>query len=51
MTSGTKMIYLDTSVIVNSFFTHERGTGSSNRLMGKIKDGEIHCMHFRVYNS
>jgi len=36
-----KRIYLDTSVIVNSFFANEVGTESSKKLMEKIKDGEF----------
>jgi len=41
MTSGGKMIYIDTSVIVNSFFTDEKGTESSKKLMEKIRDGKF----------
>ncbi|ODS42839.1 MAG: hypothetical protein MSIBF_06095 [Candidatus Altiarchaeales archaeon IMC4] len=34
------MIYLDTSVIVNSFFTHESKAEQSKKLMEKIRDGK-----------
>ena len=33
------MIYLDTSVIVNSFFTGEKGSESSRELMKRIREG------------
>lgn len=33
------MIYVDTSVIVNSFFTREKNSENSKELMKKIKEG------------
>ena len=39
MTHEVKMIYIDTSVIVNSFFTKEKGGENSKKLMKSIRDG------------
>jgi predicted nucleic acid-binding protein len=34
------MIYIDTSVIINSFFTTEKNSRNSKELMRRIKEGE-----------
>lgn len=36
---SNRMIYIDTSVIVNSFFTKEEGSENSRELMKKIREG------------
>ncbi len=41
MISESKMIYADTNVIVNSFFSEEKGAEISKILMKKIASGEF----------
>lgn len=38
MMSGDSMIYIDTSVIINSFFSNEAGSENSKEIMRMIKD-------------
>ncbi len=37
MMSGDRMIYIDTSVIINSFFSNEAGSENSKEIMRMIK--------------
>lgn len=41
MMSVVRMIYIDTSIIVNSFFTDEDGGEYSKELMSRIKEGRF----------